>query len=1054
MSSHSINIVLAAALMSVLFMHACDTTEPGPHSVNVSPRTARLILVGDTVQLSAEVRDRSGSAVPDVVVNWSSGDTRVATVTATGLVTAVSDGTATVAAEAGDARGTAEITVEVDVDRTALIALYQATDGLNWTNNEGWLSDLPLAEWHGVYTDASGRVSHLVLGLEWDADRNEHVPLGLKGRIPPEIGNLDRMRVLSLTHNRLTGPIPPEIGKLGNLEALHLTSNRLTGPIPPEIGDLAKLTSLTLERNQVSGPIPPEIGKLANLEELYFRHNNLSGPIPPEIGDLGDVTVLDIKDNNLSGPIPPEIGELANLTRLELNNNALSGSIPSELADVDGLTWLDLSANDLSGEIPSELADLERLRFLRLSDNGLTGPIPPAVADLDRVTYLNLSENDLSGAIPSEIGGLDSLGVLDLSGNGFSDSIPPEIGDLAELYDLDLSGSGLSGSIPPEIASLTGLRWLDLSDNALDGPVPAEIGDLSALRGLHLGGNDLEGPVPPGLGGLAGPWALVFEDNPGMAGTLPGELTALEGLDVFLAGDTDLCAPPDSVFQTWLGGIPRRRVKPCADPPATYLVQAVQSREYAVPLVAGDSALLRVFVTAQKATTEGIPDVRARFYLDDEEDRVVLIPGKSTPIPTAIDESSLDKSANAVIPGGTVQPGLEVVIEIDPDGTLDPDLGVPKRIPETGRLAVEVRELPTLDLTLIPFIWTDTHDSSIVDLTEAMAADPDTHELLEEVRTLLPVGGLEVTDHDFVFSTSNDAFTLLRQTRAIRVLEGDTGHYKGMMVQPVTGARGVAYRPGRSSFSVPAAFVLAHELGHNMNLRHAPCGDPPLVDIYYPHPEGSIGVWGYDFRDDGGLVAPSTKDVMSYCVPPDWISDYHFTNALRFRLSPADSSGLPDRGPRATSLLLWGGLDTRGKPFLEPAFVVDAPRALPGSGGEYRLAGHSSAGTELFTLSFDMPEVADGGGATGFAFVLPVQSGWAGNLARITLSGPGGSVRLDGDGDLGLAIVRDPRSGQVRAILRDGVESAEAQAEEVVGRAADGDLEVLLSRGIPGAWRR
>ncbi len=69
------------------------------------------------------------------------------------------------------------------------------------------------------------------------------------------------------------------------------------------------------------------------------------------------------------------------------------------------------------------------------------------------------------------------------------------------------------------------------------------------------------------------------------------------------------------------------------------------------------------------------------------------------------------------------------------------------------------------------------------------------------------------------------------------------------------------------------------------------------------HPEGSIGAWGYDFRDDGGLVAPSTKDVMSYCVPPDWISDYHFSNALRFRLSPADSSGLPDRGPRAESLL-------------------------------------------------------------------------------------------------------------------------------------------------------
>jgi len=220
----------------------------------------------------------------------------------------------------------------------------------------------------------------------------------------------------------------------------------------------------------------------------------------------------------------------------------------------------------------------------------------------------------------------------------------------------------------------------------------------------------------------------------------------------------------------------------------------------------------------------------------------------------------------------------------------------------------------------------------------------------------------------------------------------------------------------------------------------------------------------------GAAKAPTTADVTSGIVAAIaellaqnprgvqvdavMVGTTHFTNALRLRLSPADSSGLPDRGPRAESLLLWGGLDTRGKPFLEPAFVVDAPPTLPGSGAEYRLAGHSSAGNELFALSFDMPEVADGGGGTGFAFVLPAETGWAGNLARITLSGPGGSVRLDGDSDLGLAIVRDPRNGQVRAILRDAAESAEAQAEEVAGRSAFGDLEVILSRGIPEAWRR
>ena len=35
-------------------------------------------------------------------------------------------------------------------DRAALVALYEATDGENWTNNTNWLSDRPIGEWYGV----------------------------------------------------------------------------------------------------------------------------------------------------------------------------------------------------------------------------------------------------------------------------------------------------------------------------------------------------------------------------------------------------------------------------------------------------------------------------------------------------------------------------------------------------------------------------------------------------------------------------------------------------------------------------------------------------------------------------------------------------------------------------------------------------------------------------------------------------------------------------------------------------------------------------------------
>jgi len=645
------------------------------------------------------------------------------------------------------------------------------------------------------------------------------------------------------------------------------------------------------------------------------------------------------------------------------------------------------------------------------------------------------STNWLTGAPMGDWYGVDTEGgnvtVLDLTYNGLVGPIPSRLGDLAELTVLDLRFNDLSGPIPPELGNLTKLRRLDFGgyapyDSRLTGPIPPELGNLTDLRILDLGANTLSGPVPAGLSRMSGLRQLVLSSNEEMAGSLPSELTSLRELDMLLAGGTELCAPTDPDVQAWLDGIYKRRIAPCvAALPAAYLVQAAQSRVFPVPLVAERKALLRVFVTAHNATDEGIPPVRARFYVDGEETHVEDMAAKSTPIPNEVDEGSLAKSANAEIPADVIEPGLEMVVEVDPEGTLAEDLLVAKRIPETGRLALDVRAMPVFDLTAIPFVWSSTHDSSLVETVDSMADDPDGHRLLRETLTYLPIGDLEVTAHEPVLSSSNNAFTLLSQTAAIRAMEGGTGYYKGMMSPPVTGAGGVARLPGWSSFSQPRGYILAHELGHNVYLYHAPCGGAGGPDPSYPYRDGSIGVWGYEFRGDS-LARPSRPDLMSYCGPR-WISDYHFTNALRYRLSLADTAAHPHLGPQTGSLLLWGGVGADGTPFLEPAFVVRAPPTLPQSGGEYRLAGRSQGGTELFSLSFSMPVVADGDGSASFAFTIPVRPGWEHSLDVITLVGPDGTATLDTGSDVPVVILRDPRDGQVRAILRDVSELDMAQ---------------------------
>ena len=51
----------------------------------------------------------------------------------------------------------------VATDREVLVAFYNAMDGDNWTNNTNWLSEAPLAEWHGVHTNSDGRVFNVRL---------------------------------------------------------------------------------------------------------------------------------------------------------------------------------------------------------------------------------------------------------------------------------------------------------------------------------------------------------------------------------------------------------------------------------------------------------------------------------------------------------------------------------------------------------------------------------------------------------------------------------------------------------------------------------------------------------------------------------------------------------------------------------------------------------------------------------------------------------------------------------------------------------------------------
>ena len=410
------------------------------------------------------------------------------------------------------------------VDTEPLVALYNATDGANWTNNTNWLTNEAISEWHGVTTNSDGRVTRL-----------------------------------ELINNQLTGPIPAELGNLAYLQRLRLEGNQLTGEIPAALGNLANLQLLYLYHNQLTGEIPAELGNLVNLQYLRLENNMLTGEIPAALGNLANLRFLYLNDNMLTGEIPAALNDMANLQRLYLSNNMLTGEIPAALGGLANLEFLTLNENMLSGEIPAELGILANLRFLILYGNMLSGEIPAALGGLANLEFLTLYGNMLSGEIPAELGNLANLEILYLYENMLSGEIPAELGNLANLQLLSLARNELSGEIPAELGNLANLQLLYLWGNELTGEIPAGLGNLGNLQYLLLSQNRLMGEIPAELGNLANLLFLYLNGNNGLTGTIPPELENLSNLQVFDVRNTGLsCVTAGSELHTWLATINSR----------------------------------------------------------------------------------------------------------------------------------------------------------------------------------------------------------------------------------------------------------------------------------------------------------------------------------------------------------------------------------------------------------------------------------------------------------------------------------------------------------------
>ncbi len=249
----------------------------------------------------------------------------------------------------------------MQADSLALIALYNATAGSNWTTK--WNLATPVKQWHGV-TVTNNRVTMLKLGNN-----------NLNGTFPEAITTLSELQYMDVCRNALNGALPAAINNLTKITYFDISENQFTGAVPT-VSNLTKLVLFDASVNGFTGPLPASLSNAVLLEYLAFHKNAMNDALPAAWKTLVKLNYLDVSGNDFSGAIPADWSTLTKMQAFYLYKNSLHGTIPAYLTTFPHLKSLALDGNNLSGSIPAALGDIPALEELWLAKNQLTDVIP------------------------------------------------------------------------------------------------------------------------------------------------------------------------------------------------------------------------------------------------------------------------------------------------------------------------------------------------------------------------------------------------------------------------------------------------------------------------------------------------------------------------------------------------------------------------------------------------------------------------------------------------------------------------------------------------------
>lgn len=175
------------------------------------------------------------------------------------------------------------------VEREALIAFYNATDGDNWADNTNWDTDpnsnSDVSTWFGVTLYSSGINKVRTITLRGN---------NLSGSLP-DLVNLSRLQQLDVGQNNITGTV--DVNKLPNsLVNFRLDYNSFSGNVP-NMSSFNKLYQVLFNNNSFEGTVSPSLFP-TTIGNIWVGNNNLSGEL--DLSLFSNLNAINIRDTDIS----------------------------------------------------------------------------------------------------------------------------------------------------------------------------------------------------------------------------------------------------------------------------------------------------------------------------------------------------------------------------------------------------------------------------------------------------------------------------------------------------------------------------------------------------------------------------------------------------------------------------------------------------------------------------------------------------------------------------------------------------------------------------------